>query len=75
MKVYKNKNMPIWRPGDGTHYQQRITLTISEQKKYGLNLPIGQHYPNLRILDHFAGEPFRIYKLNYCNTCIKIIPD
>lgn len=75
MKVWKNKNMPIWGPETGTHYQQRITLTETEQRRYGLNYPIGEHYPNLSILDHFAGQPFRDHNLDYCNTCILIIPD
>ncbi len=75
MRVWKNKNMPIWRPDDGTHFQQRITLTETEQLQYGLNYPIGEHYPNLSILDYFAGEPFRIHNLNYCNTCILIVED
>ena len=53
MKVWKNKNMPEWSPETGTHYQQRITLGETEQKQYGLNYPIGMHYPNLSILDYF----------------------
>lgn len=75
MTVWKNKNMPEWRPGDGTHFSQRITLTYSEQRKYGLNYPIGTHYPNLSILNYFAGEPFRTHKMDVCNTCIRIVPD
>lgn len=75
MKVWKNKNMLEWSPVTGTHYQQRITLTETEQLQYGLNYPIGTHYPHLGILDYFNGKPFRKHKMNYCNTCIKIIPD
>ncbi len=75
MKVYKNKNLQEWCPTTGTHYSQRITLTQSEQRSYKLNLPIGTHYPSLSILDYFSGEVFRRHKMNYCNTCIRIIPD
>ena len=75
MKVWKNKNMPEWSPETGTHYQQRITLTESEQRKYGLNFSVGTHYPHLEILDYFSGEPFRVHKMDCCNTCIKIVPD
>lgn len=75
MIVWKNRNMPEWSPETGTHYQQRIILTETEQHKYNLNYPIGTHYPNLSILDYFTGEPFRTHKMNYCNTCIKIISD
>ena len=75
MKVWKNKNMPEWNPENGTHYQQRITLGENEQHKYGLNYSIGMHYPNLSILDYFSGEPFRNHKMDYCNTCIKIVAE
>ena len=75
MKVYKNSNLQEWCPTTGTHYSQRITLTCSEQHSYKLNLPIGTHYPSLNILGHFAGEAFRRYKMAYCNTCIRIVPD
>ena len=75
MKVWKNKNMPEWNPETGTHYQQRITLGEIEQKQYGLNYPIGTHYPNLSILDYFKGETFKKYKMDYCNTCIKIVKE
>lgn len=75
MKVWKNKNMPEWCPETGTHYQQRITLGEKEQLKYGLHYPIGTHYPNLSILDYFSGEPFRVHKMDYCNTCIKIVKE
>lgn len=62
MKVWKNKNMSEWNPETGTHYQQRITLGETEQKQYGLNYPIGMHYPHLSILDYFKGETFKKYK-------------
>ena len=75
MKVCKNRNLQEWDPTTGTHYSQRITLTQSEQHSYGLNLPIGMHYPSLSILDYFAGEAFCRYKMAYCSTCIRIIPD
>ena len=75
MKVWKNKNMPEWSPETGTHYQQRITLGDQEQHEYGLNYPIGTHYPHLGILDYFKGEVFKKHKLNYCNTCIKIVAE
>ena len=75
MKVWKNKNMPEWSPETGTHYQQRITLGETEQKQYGLNYPVGTHYPNLSILDCFTGETFKKYKTDYCNTCIKIVKE
>ena len=25
--------------------------------------------------DYFSGEPFRKYKMDYCNTCIKIVAE
>ena len=75
MKVWKNKNMPEWNPETGTHYQQRITLGETEQKQYGLNYPVGMHYPNLSILDYFKGETFKKYKMDYCSTCIKIVKE
>ena len=75
MKVWKNKNMSEWSPETGTHYQQRITLGETEQKQYGLNYPVGTHYPNLSILDYFKGETFKKYKMDYCNTCIKIVKE
>ena len=75
MKVCKNRNLPEWSPATGTHYSQRVTLTESEQRLYGLNLPIGTHYPSLSILDYFTGEPFRVHKMVYDNTCIRIVAD
>ena len=75
MKVWKNKNMQEWSPETGTHYQQRITLGEKEQHKYGLNYSIGMHYPNLSIFNHFAGATFRDHKMDYCNTCIKIVAE
>ena len=75
MKVWKNKNMPEWNSETGTHYQQRITLGETEQKQYGLDYPIGMHYPNLSILDYFKGETSKKYKMDYCNTCIKIVKE
>ena len=73
MKVYKNKNMQEWSPETGTHCSQRITLTREEEEKYNLHFPVGTHYPALFILDYFPAEVFKEKKLNYCNTCIKII--
>ena len=67
--------MSEWNPETGTHYQQRITLGEIEQKQYGLNYPVGTHYPNLSILDYFKGETFKKYKMDYCNTCIKIVQE
>lgn len=75
MKVYKNKNMSEYNPETGTHYGQRVTLTESEQRLYGLNFPLGTHYPSLSILDYFAGEPFRKHKMICDNTCVRIIAD
>lgn len=75
MKVYRNRNLSEWSPSTGTHYTQRITLTESEQRAYQLNLPVGTHYPSLCILDCFAGEVFRRHRMDYCNTCIRIVPD
>ena len=67
--------MREWSPETGTHYQQRITLGEKEQHKYGLNYPIGMHYPHLSIFDHFTGTTFRDHKMNYCNTRIKIVAE
>ena len=75
MKVWKNKNMLEWSPETGTHYQQRITLGETEQTQYGLNYPVGTHYPHLSILDYFRGETFKKYKMDYCNTCVKIVKE
>ena len=35
----------------------------------------GTHYQHLSILDYFRGEPFRKHKMDYCNTCIKIVAE
>ena len=61
--------------------RKRNTLSAEDytwrkrQHEYGLNYPIGTHYPNLSILDYFSGEPFRKHKMDYCNTCIKIVAE
>lgn len=73
MKVYKNKKMQEWNSKTGTHYEQKITMTGEEQKKYGLNYPKGKHYPNLSILDLFPPDVWKQNKLKYCNTFIEII--
>ena len=56
MKVWKNKNMPEWNPETGTHYQQRITLGETEQKQYGLDYPVGTHYPEFIYSGLFQGR-------------------
>lgn len=74
MKVYKNKNMPVWSDA-GTHYSQKVTLTEKEAKELKINFPIGTHYCHLDILDYFSGEPFRKHKMWYDNTFVVVIPD
>lgn len=72
MKVWKNKNMPEWSPETGTHYQQRITLGETEQKQYGLNYPVGTHYPNLSILDYFGARHSRNTKWIIATLVLKL---
>ena len=73
-----------WAEENGMKYA-RVLAMFDVSKFYELsdwfrNKPdtkhqIGTHYPNLSILDYFKGETFKKYKMDYCNTCIKIVKE